>query len=130
MKMNNLVVVHYFDGTILKGTTGNFSPNKNVFHLQEQDGGEMKQVNIQDLKAVFFVKSFEGVPDYKEKPDLDRAGFGRKIRIHYRDGEVQNGYTQGYAPNRPGFLVFPCDPDSNNERIFVVTAATEKVQFI
>jgi hypothetical protein len=130
MKMNNLVVVHYFDGNIIKGTTGNFFPNKNVFHLQEQDAGEMKQVNTQDLKAVFFVKSFEGAPGYKEKIDIDRPGFGRKIRIHYRDGEVQYGYTQGYDPNRSGFLVFPCDPDSNNERIFVVTAATEKVQFI
>ncbi|HXV20155.1 MAG TPA: hypothetical protein VD811_04070 [Desulfuromonadales bacterium] len=128
--MNNLVVVHYFDGNIVKGTTGNFFPNKSFFHLQEQNAGEVKQVNTQDLKAVFFVKRFEGDSSYKEKTDMVRAGFGRKIRIHFRDGEVQYGYTQGYDPNRAGFLVFPCDPNSNNERIFVVTAATEKVQFI
>jgi hypothetical protein len=128
--MINLVVVHYSDGEILKGTTGNFFPNKESFHLQEQNGGEMKQINIQDLKAVFFVKSFEGNPGYREKSDQERAGFGRKIRIHFRDGEVQHGYTQGYAPNRAGFLVFPCDPDSNNDRIFIITAATDKVQLL
>lgn len=128
--MVNLVVVHYADGKIVKGTTGNFFPNKNVFHLQEQDGGDMRQVNIQDLKAVFFVKSFAGNPGYQEKIDLDRAGFGRKIRVHFKDGEVLYGYTQGYAPDRPGFLVFPCDPDSNNDRIFTVAAATEDVQLV
>lgn len=128
--MVNLVVVHYADGIILKGKTGDFFPNKNVFHLQEQNNDEMKQVCMQDLKAVYFVKSFEGNARYTEKNDVIRTGFGKKIRVHFKDGEVQNGYTQGYAPDRPGFLVFPCDPDSNNERIFVISAATEKVHFV
>jgi len=128
--MVNLVVVHYADGIILKGKTGDFFPNKNVFHLQEQNNDEMKPVCMQDLKAVYFVKSFEGNARYTEKNDVIRPGFGKKIRVQFKDGEVQNGYTQGYAPDRPGFLVFPCDPDSNNERIFVISAATEKVQFV
>jgi len=128
--MVNLVVVHYVDGNILKGKTGDFFPNKDVFHLQGQNNDEMKQVCMQDLKAVYFVKSFEGNAKYTEKNDVIRTGFGKKIRVHFKDGEVQNGYTQGYSPNRPGFLVFPCDPDSNNERIFVISAATENVQFV
>jgi hypothetical protein len=128
--MVNLVVVHYADGIILKGKTGDFFPNKNVFHLQEQNNDEMKPVCMQDLKAVYFVKSFEGNARYNEKNDVMRPGFGKKIRVQFKDGEVQNGYTQGYAPDRPGFLVFPCDPDSNNERIFVISAATDKVQFV
>jgi hypothetical protein len=129
-QMMNLVVVHYSDGMLLKGETGNFFPNKNLFHLQERDSAEMRQINMQDLKAVYFVKSLDGKSGYTEKDDVERAGFGRKIRVHFKDGEVQYGYTQGYAPNRPGFLIFPCDPDSNNERIFVVTGATEEVHFI
>jgi Family of unknown function (DUF6982) len=128
--MMNLVVVHYFGGIILKGKTGDFFPNKNVFHLQGQNSDEMKQIFIQDLKAVYFVKSFEGNADYTEKNDVERAGFGKKIRVQFKDGEVQYGYTQGYTPNRPGFLVFPSDPDSNNERIFVIASATEQVQFV
>lgn len=128
--MISLVVVHFFDGTILKGKTSDFFPNKNVFHLQDKDTGDMHTVDMQKLKAVYFVKDFQGNPDYTEKPDADRAGFGRKIRILFKDGESQCGYTQGYAPNRSGFVVFPCDADSNNERMYVVTAATKEVRFI
>jgi len=128
--MMNLVVVHYSDGIIMKGKTGDFFPNKDVFHLQGQLNDEMKQIFIQDLKAVYFVKSFEGNAEYTEKIDVERAGFGKKIRVQFKDGEVQYGYTQGYTPNRPGFLVFPCDPNSNNERIYVIASATVQVQFV
>lgn len=128
--MMNLVVVHDSNGRILKGKTGDFSPNKDVFHLQEQNNDEMLQIHMHDLKAVYFVKSFEGNAKYTEKNDVERNGFGKKIRVQFEDGEVQYGYTQGYTPNRPGFLVFPCDPDSNNERIFVIAGATENVQFV
>ena len=128
--MSNQVVVHYANGEIIKGKTGDFFPNKSVFHLQEKDSGEMKQINIQNLKAVYFVESFEGNPQLSEKTEAERSGFGRKIKVHFKDGEVQYGYTQGYAPNRPGFFVSPCDNESNNIRIFIVTGATEKVEFV
>ena len=128
--MINMVVVHSSDGGITKGKTGDFSPNKSFFHLQEEGTDEMKLINVQDLKAIYFVVSLAGDSTVNDKNDVERAGFGRKIKVQFRDGEVQFGFTQGYTPNRPGFFVSPCDPDSNNERIFVVTAATEKVQFI
>ena len=128
--MSNQVVVHYANGDIIKGKTEDFFPNKSVFHLQEKISGEMKQINIQDLKAVYFVNSFEGNPQLSEKTDVERSGFGRKIKVHFKDGEVQYGYTQGYAPNRPGFFVSPCDKESNNIRIFVVSGATEKADFV
>jgi hypothetical protein len=40
------------------------------------------------------------------------------------------GITQGYDRARPGFFVVPVDPLSNNERCFVVVAATEEVSFL
>ena len=84
----------------------------------------------QPLKAVYFVKTYEGRPAYNERTDIERIGFGKKIKILFKDGETQIGYTQGYTPNRSGFIVFPADPESNNERIYVVTAATSKIEFI
>ena len=128
--MNNKVVVHYADGKISKGETGDFFPNKPAFHLREEGTNEMRQIDIQNLKAVFFVESFEGDSSTRERIDVDRTGCGKKIRVQYKDGEVQYGYTQGYSPNRPGFFVTPCDPDSNNVRIFVVTGATSLVNFV
>ena len=129
-KMINRVVIHYIDGSITKGETGDFFPNKNSFHLKVENSDEMQQVDVQNLKAIYFVESFNGDSSFNEKDNVERSGFGRKIKIQFKDGEVQYGYTQGYAPNRTGFFVSPCDPDSNNLRIFVVTGATEKVQFI
>jgi len=40
------------------------------------------------------------------------------------------GATQGYQPGRPGFFLIPADAQSNNERCFVVTAATQEVSFL
>jgi len=129
-KMMNKIVIHYSDGKIVKGETGDFFPNKNFFHLNQRGSDEIQQIDTQTLKAIYFVKSFDGDSSFKEKIDVDRSGFGRKIQVLFKDGETQYGYTQGYSPNRPGFFVSPCDSDSNNLRIFVVTGATEKVQFI
>jgi len=128
--MQNKVVVHTADGTILKGTTADFFPNKETFHLQEVGAGETRNIAVASLKAVYFVKSFAGRPDYQEKSDVERSGCGRKIKISFNDGEIQFGYTQGYAPNRAGFFVFPADVESNNDRIYVITAATGKVEFL
>jgi len=128
--MMNKIVIHYSDGKIVKGETGDFFPNKTFFHLKIIGSGEIQQIDISNLKAIYFVNSFDGDSSFDEKNDVDRSGFGRKVQVLFNDGEIQYGYTQGYAPNRPGFFVSPCDPDSNNLRIFVVTGATKKVQFI
>jgi len=124
------VVVHARGGTLQKGITNDFFPNKDRFHLTEKDTGEVHEVRLQGLKAVFFVKSFEGDPTYRERQDVERAGFGKKVKVRFQDGETQVGYTQGFSPARPGFFFFPADPDANNERVFVVNAATASVRFV
>jgi hypothetical protein len=55
---------------------------------------------------------------------------GRKLRIVFKDGEVLVGTTQGYQPGRQGFFVVPADAKSNNERCYVVSAATQEVGFV
>lgn len=128
--MLNKIVVRYADGRIVKGTTENFFPNKLTFHLTAIGSGDRQEINVTDLKAIFFVKSFEGHPDYQEKLDVERVGLGKKIKVEFMDGETLVGYTQGFSPERASFIIFPCDPESNNERAFVITAATRKVHFI
>ena len=128
--MINKVVIHTCHGDIIKGETSDFFPNKDVFHLKKQDSNAMEKINVPDLKAIYFVKDLSGNSSYNEKNNVERVGLGRKIKVQFKDGEIQVGYTQGYAPNRPGFFIVPCDPDSNNLRVFVVTAATKKVEFV
>ncbi|MBJ6752129.1 DUF6982 domain-containing protein [Geomonas anaerohicana] len=124
------IVVRYADGRVVKGTTEDLAANKMLFHLTEAETGKRYEVNVDQLKAIFFVKSFEGNHEYQERLDVDRVGLGKKIKVCFKDGETLVGYTQGFSPARATFIVFPCDPDSNNEKVFVVTAAADKVEFV
>lgn len=128
--MQNRVTLHFQGGKIVKGETGDFFPNKATFHLKVRESGETMEVDITSLKAVFFVKNFDGDAAYTKTNDGERVGFGKKIRVRFKDGETLIGYTQGYSPARAGFILFPADAKSNNERVFVVKAAAEEVAFL
>jgi hypothetical protein len=128
--MINKIVIHFIDGKIRKGTTADFFPNKDTFHINDKDSNRVYEVNLKELKAVFFVKSFEGDPIYVDKLFVERVGLGKRIKIRFKDGETMIGYTQGYSPDRMGFDFFPHDPDSNNEKAFIVNDATDAVSFL
>ena len=114
----------------MKGETNDFFPNKDFFHLVCKGSGETLEIDLFELKAIYFVKTFEGNPDYNERHDIERAGFGKKIQVQFKDSETVIGYTQGFSPNRPGFFLFPVDASSNNDRIFIVNSSTEEIGFI
>ena len=124
------VVARFMDGRLLKGTTHDFAPQKPLFHLSPCDnpGTRAIPVTLRELKAVFFVRTFEGNPKHAEVRDLnDVNGQGRKIVVTFGDGEVLLGFTTGYSKDKPGFFVIPADPKSNNSRIFVVTSSIKDV---
>ncbi len=131
----NKVVVRYMNGNILKGSTTDFMANKDSFHLTPADskpGDQGQAINVKECKAVFFVKDFMGNPEYHEKKEFqtDKTAGGRKIKVVFKDNEMLVGTTQGYQPGRPGFFLFPADPQSNIDRCFVVSAATQEISFI
>jgi hypothetical protein len=131
----NKIVARYQDGNVLKGTTNDFLPNRDAFHLTQAGapaGTKPTDVRLQDLKAVFFVKDLAGSPSRSRRNEFDphRPAPGRKIRVAFKDGEILVGTTQGYQPGRPGFFVVPADGDSNNERCFVLSAAASDVSFL
>ena len=121
------------DGRVLKGFTNDFIPAKDHFHLfaDEHAGTKPTDVHMPELKALFFVKTFEGDGQHKKSNDTPDGAtlVGRRIRVVFKDGEVIVGTTQGYDRNRPGFFVVPVDPGSNNERCFVVASAIKAVAF-
>jgi hypothetical protein len=129
-------VARFNDGRLVKGSTSDFVPAKEFFHVAPVDaaiGTKPKLVQVKDLKAIFFVKDFEGRPDYKPRNEFegDRAPQGRKIKVVFADGEVIVGTTQGYQPGRAGFFMVPADQADNNiERCYVVTAATTEVTLL
>ena len=131
----NKVVARYSDGRMIKGSTSDFVPAKEFFHVAPADaavGSRPVMVHVKDLKAVFFVKDFAGRPDYNPKNEFeaDRTPPGRKIKVVFADGEAIVGTTQGYQPGRPGFFMVPADSAANIERCYVVSAATTEVTLL
>lgn len=124
------VVVRYVDGRVLKGTTLNFDPRRPSFILQPlgAGGGDAPvPVRLHDLKAVFFVREFDGNPQYTEAQDFVRPQSGRKLKVQFADGEAVVGVSLTYDDTRDGFFLFPADPGSNNERIYVVRKSVVQV---
>ncbi len=127
----NRAVVAFLDGRRLKGYLFNFSTLRESFHLfaddkVQKEGGT--DVQMKDLKAVFFVKDFKGNPESQETAAVNPQQHGRKIEITFNDGETLTGTTEGYNPHRLGFFIFPSDPRSNNMRVFVVNKNVRQVK--
>ncbi|HYL69599.1 MAG TPA: hypothetical protein VEX69_10575 [Candidatus Limnocylindria bacterium] len=129
-KMNRAVVA-FLDGRRLKGYLLNFSALKENLKLfpkepaQQQSGTD---ILMGDLKAIFFVKEFEGDPQHKETPGEEAPKHGRRIVVTFKDGEELSGTTEGYNPQKLGFFVFPLAKDSNNLRIFVINKNVRHVK--
>lgn len=131
----NKVVARFVDGRIVKGMTADFLPAKDIFHVSAADappGTEPVEVRTAELKALFFVKDFEGDPEYVERKAFDplHPSAGRRIKVVFEDEEVLVGTTMGYQPGRPGFFIEPVDSGSNNERCYVVSASTQEISFL
>lgn len=132
MAFRNRVVVRYADGRVSKGFTFDFLPNKESFHLVDaEDERKVTAVSANELKAVFFVKSFAGNKNRKSVPPVrwGRAG-GHRLKITFRDGEVVYGTTTAYTPGRRGFFIVPADEGENNERAYVFTDSTVSVDVL
>jgi hypothetical protein len=123
----NFVVARYKDGKIIKGSTYNFNPQKEVFHIvpRAKESEKIYEVSFSELKAVFFVKSLEGRKDHPPaqatlEEDVNIGG-ARKVKVTFVDGETIIGATHAYDPETHGFFIHPLDEKTNNLRIFVMS---------
>ncbi len=129
----NKVVVAFLDGRRLRGRVYDFSPLRDVFRLVgENDPPQQKavEVDMKQLKALFFVKDFKGDSRYKESKKVGDDKPGKKVEVTFFDGEKIVGTTQGYDPRQKGFFVYPADAKSNSLRIFVVNWNVRDVKFL
>lgn len=126
------VVVRYTNGKMLKGFTIDFFPNKDRFHVTPMDKPLDKpiEVMINQLKAVFVVRDFKGVPQYVERGGY-REGenpYGLLLEVTFADGEVLVGSCMSFDLKRQGFFISPTDPKSNNIRVFVVCSVLKRIR--
>jgi small nuclear ribonucleoprotein (snRNP)-like protein len=134
-KLDQKLVVRFQDGRTLKGTSQDFSPNRESFHLNLTSRSSTNQpikISIGDLKGVFFVKDFVGKKAYQEDKGISYPGktfYGERTIVRFKDGEVLYGFTQDYAPGRLGFFLFPYDSQSNNLKLFAIHSFVSKIEF-
>jgi len=120
------MVLHFQNGEILKGSSYDFFPDKRWFLFKDGNTEKLVTVEVEALKGIFFVRAFTGDPGYRERL-VSKGGIGKRVLVLFKDGEVLVGYTLAVSPERIGFYLFIPDPGSNNEKVFVIKSATEKV---
>ena len=134
--MSQKVVAHFIAGDIVKGTSADVDPGRPLCHIQSPERGAV-EVNLSDVKALFFVRDFGGKPDYDESHqpqsgDIRLRG-SRTVELTFHDGEKLGCLMNRYPPNRPFFFVLPMDQRSNNIRILVnreAVASMKEVQAV
>ncbi len=125
----NKIVIHTKQGGVVKGSTRDFRPNREKFHVTLENG-EVAAVSLQNLKAVFFVKDLTGDRGRKDRYQDAVPGGGREVQVTFQDGEVIVGFTTAYSAERQGWFLVPANDSGNNLRIFIVNAAVADVKFI
>lgn len=103
-------------------------------HLDPIDHGRAVSVPVDSLKALFFVKSFNGDPAYTEtkffnpEPKIE----GLWVHITFEDGETTEGVVHNGVEilNEPGFLLKPPDPQSNNNAVYVMKTALARFRVV
>ena len=69
----NKVVARYRDGRVIKGSTTDFIPTRDVFHVHPEGGGLGVPVRHTELKAIFFVRDYAGNPEHRVKNEYDTS---------------------------------------------------------
>ncbi|MGO9147193.1 MAG: DUF6982 domain-containing protein, partial [Desulfomonilia bacterium] len=110
-----------------------FNPSSPYFHLLDDitPGTIPTLINKSELKALFFVKTFEGNREYRERKSFNEGDQqGQRVEVTFKDGEVLQGSALNYDPQLPGFFLMPVDRYSNNIRIYVVISNVENLHFL
>ena len=118
---NSGVVLRFRDGHLTRAVlTRDFTPLD--FAVQAESGdGEKLQINISELKAVFFLKDPGRREAELQVGDIvGEPPHGAPARVEFFDGEVIHGIVQEYRMENSGFFLYPTSPESNNEMVFVV----------
>ncbi len=127
------IVVRYREGRLLKGFTHDFHPSRTQFTLWPSINSapsDRMYVPTSQLKAVFFVRDFNGNPDYRDGRAFGGHSAGRRLEVTFADDEVLLGSTLNYRPDGVGFFINPADALGNNLRVFVVGSAIRHVRFL
>lgn len=135
------MVVLQFGGRTLKGYSsraewpseadlGSFKVTPPILLL---DSGRLERIPLDGLKAIFFVKSFEGKwhDDLRFHDHLAPSDC-LWVRATFHDGEVIEGLIMNNSQHvlHPGFYLYPVDPEGNNLLMYVLKGKLREFQVL
>ena len=131
------IVAHLRNGKLLKGYSELPLPTDSSgmlatvpitlpkqISVEAADTGRKHSLALSSLKALFFVKSFAGNPQYSEikffngEPKIE----GLWVHLSFADNEKTEGIVHNSISflTESGFLMKPPDPNSNNQAVYVL----------
>ena len=126
------LVVHDRDGTVAYGFAVVMNRQAEGFHLEvvdkhNQPTGKSVYFQFKDVKAVFYVKSYDGRFD-PEKYDHGMPSNGVPLVIIFEDGETIKGHALSSTWTREQrFFFVPEDSASNNLGMLVERTAAKQI---
>jgi hypothetical protein len=137
---NQKVILRFIDGKMLKGFIRDLKVAEEYLYLEDESSHQLK-VRLKELKAIFYVKKFEGERGHQEKKAFTGTSPEvKRVFVKFKDGETIIGTMEGDIPWQKGFFlesmkekaftIIPVDEGGNNTRILVVTTAVKDVAMI
>ena len=95
-----------------------------ILRIRPLESDIVEEILIKDVKAIFYVHSFDGDAKHKELSFYGKSPIvhGIWMRVQFLDGEVMEGIVNNsirYLVD-PGFFLLPTDPLGNNRLVYVV----------
>ncbi len=120
--MAEKLILRKRDGSMLRCSSRiPFSAAFQQITVLDQEGKVLK-LPLSELKAIFFVKDFDGNPHYKAGKEFGEGSprAGKIYTVSFHDGEIIKGRVLNLAEENSGFFLYPADPLDNNEKVFIV----------
>jgi len=123
------LVAKFLDGRTLKGSTYKLDPERKGFYMipvSPEPGHQEAFIEFAQLKAVFYVKDFDGKFVPEDIPE-EFVPEGHEVTVKFKDGEVIHGFALNYNERKLVFFLDIVDPNDNNYVVLVNRAATENI---
>jgi len=139
-ELNDMLVIQFGDRTVKGYTDIGQWPSAHTHDLGDKrpwfrriGGSAPEDIPLEGVKAIFFVKSFEGkwhddlrFHDHLPAPDC------LWVRVTFNDGEIVEGLIANDENFviRAGFYMAPIDPEGNNWLIYVLKNKLKELQVL
>ena len=131
MREMQKVVVHYRGGVTVRGRLRFFEGVRSSVTAEDLAGHPLT-IPFDEIKAIFFVKEYEGSDEEHQAarpevagPDRER---GQPVAVRFPDGEVIEGSVSPFPPTGLGFYLTPRGRHGNNRAIFVPSRSPLEVR--